>query len=106
MKMKINQKGFSLIEGVIVVVVLVAIAGAGYYVYHKDQKSVGNAPISSANTTHTAYLGYKSPSTATQVAPNITSASDLSNAYQVLNQTSVSANNVDSAQLQTQSSSF
>jgi len=105
--MKINQKGFSLVEGIIVVVVLVVIAGAGYYVYHKDQKSAGSVPITStASTSHPVYLGYKSPSTAVQVAPNITSPSDLVAAYQVLNQTSVSSNNVDSSQLKLQSSSF
>ena len=104
--MKKNQKGFSMIEGVIVVVVVVVIGALGYYVYQNNYKSKVSVPIKSAKSTSPAYLGYKSPTTTTQAPPTITSATSLNEAYSVLNQTSVSSNNVDSSQLSTQASNF
>jgi Tfp pilus assembly protein PilV len=105
--MKKNQTGFSAIEGLIVVVVVVAVGVLGYYVYQHNYKTkAGVVTVKASKTNNPAYLGYKSPTTSTQVPPTITSASSLTTAYNVLNQTSVSSNNVDSAQLSSQASNF
>ncbi len=105
--MKKNQKGFSVVEGLIVVVVVAVIGGLGYYIYQHNYKTkAGVDTIKASQATSPAYLGYKSPTTATQVPPTITNAASLSEAYNVVNQTSVSSNNVDSTQLNNQASNF
>lgn len=50
--MKLNQKGFSVVEGLIVVVVILAIAGAGLYVY-KNQKDEPKKDTSNSQTEKT-----------------------------------------------------
>lgn len=98
---KLSQSGFTAVELVLVVVIVAAIAGTGYFVWHENAKS---SPASTAvNTTASSY---QSPTTLTPPAPQITTASDLNAAMQALNQTNISANNSDSSQLSTQASGF
>ncbi len=105
--MKKNQTGFSAIEGLIVVGAVIVIGALGYYVYQHNYKTkAGVVTVKASKANSPAYLGYKSPTTTTQAPPTITSASSLTTAYNVLSQTSVSSNNVDSSQLSSQASNF
>lgn len=96
---RLSQSGFAVIELGIVVIILAAIAGAGYYVWnsHKAQP---------ATTTATSSSSYQSPSVTTPAAPQVNSASDLNSAMAALNQTSVSSSNTDSSQLNTEAGGF
>ena len=95
--MKKQQSGFAVVELVVALVIVVALAGVGYYVWH-------NHKVTPATTTSS--LNYQSPTTTTPVAPKINNASDLNGAMAALNQTSVTSSNTDSSQLSTQSSGF
>lgn len=99
---KQSQSGFAVVELVVVVVILAAIAGVGYYIWNSHKT---NTPAAS-NTSTTSSLGYQSPTTSTPTAPQVNSASDLNSAMSALNQTSVSSSNTDSSQLSTQASGF
>jgi flagellar basal body-associated protein FliL len=50
---KLSQKGFSAVEGLLVLIVVLAIAGVGYFVFHAQQKSSDtlNAATTTANQT-------------------------------------------------------
>lgn len=96
---KLSQTGFSVIEFALVLVVIVALGGIGYVVWHSHK------PSSQSGTTTTT-SSYVPPSTSTPAAPQVNSASDLNSAMQALNQTDVTAGNTDSSQLGTQASSF
>ncbi len=92
-----KQSGFASIELVLLVVIVAAIAGVGYYVVNNRNTGQTSASfISSTSTPNT--------SVATLPMPQINTTSDLSNALNVLNQTNVGANSIDSSQLTTQSS--
>ncbi len=95
---KQNQSGFTIVEGIVVVVVMVAFIGVGYYVWQKH-KITPTTPRSVSNS-------YQSPSVTTLTAPQVSNAADLNTAMQVLNQTSISSSNTDSSQLSTQVSGF
>ncbi len=95
--MRNSKSGFAAVEGVIIVVVVAAIAVTGYYVL-RNHTGTGSS--------NTASLNYQSPTINTPSAPQITAASDLNSAVQALNQTSISSSNVDSTQLSTQTSGF
>lgn len=95
-----QQSGFATVELVIVAVILAAVSVTGYYVWQNH-----NIPTQTASSTQPAATT-SSPSVATLPAPQITTASSLNSAMQVLNQTSVSSSNTDSTQLSTQSQSF
>ncbi len=97
MKIK-SQSGFSVVETLLLVVLVLAIAGIGYYVWHANKSSL--AP-STSNVVKQA--AYKSPPVTTASAPAITSKTGLTSAYQLLNQTSIYSNNTDSSQLSVQS---
>jgi prepilin-type N-terminal cleavage/methylation domain-containing protein len=65
---KFNQKGFTLIEGLLVVLVLTVIVGVGYYVFssmNKDDSSSNSAkttaapPVSSNDSSEAKYLTLK-----------------------------------------------
>lgn len=91
--MKKQQLGFTVVELVIVLVSVAAIASVGYYVWQHHQST-------------TTRLSYKSPTVATPVAPPINSSADLKNALQALNQTSVSSSKTDSSQLSSHAAGF
>lgn len=92
-----KQSGFAAIELVLVLVIVAAIGGIGYYATHKH---------SQANQQSVATSASQPAPVSTPVAPQITTASDLNTAMQALNQTQVGANNTDSSQLNTQVSGF
>lgn len=94
------QPGFAVIELVVSVVILAAIAGAGYYVWYGHNTS----PPTTVATTGSS--GYRSPTTSAPTAPEVNSASDLNSAMAALNQTSISSSNQDSSQLSTETSGF
>ena len=105
--MKKNKFGFATIEVIIAAVIVVAVAGVGYYVWHSKQAATTAAANKTATTTVSTPTGsYKSPTTKTPVAPQITNAASLNTAMNALNQTSISSSNVDSNQLSTQASAF
>ncbi len=52
--MKINQKGFSAVELVIILVILIAIGAAGWLVYQHNHKAKATSPISTPSTTRTS----------------------------------------------------
>ena len=97
---KPSQAGFAVVELVIVLVIVAAIAGVGYYVWHSHQAT----PNTTATTTGSS--SYQSPTTTVPPAPQVNTASDLKSAMTALNQTSVSSSNTDSSQLSTQTSGF
>lgn len=97
---KHSQSGFAVVESVVALLLVVAIVGVGYYVWHnhKNQPTVTTAATSTPN--------YQSPTTNVPTAPQINSPSDLNSAMQALNQTSVTSSNADSAQLSQQANGF
>jgi hypothetical protein len=68
--MKNNEQGFSVLEGLLVVVVLVVISGVGYSIYNRSHTvaSAGNAAMTSSSATGIA------PTTAQPIAPLGTTA--------------------------------
>jgi flagellar basal body-associated protein FliL len=100
---KRTQSGFATVELVLLVVILIAIAGVGYYVWYGNQKT---STTTATNTSSSTSSGYQSPSVATPTAPQVNNASDLNSAMSALNQTSVSSSNADSNQLTTEASGF
>ena len=94
-----SQSGFAVVELVVVVVILAAIAIVGYYVWHGHKTQ----PTSTATTNGSSY---QSPTTTVPVAPQVNNASDLNSAITALNQTSISSGNVDSSQLSAEASGF
>lgn len=98
---KLSQSGIAVVELAVVLVVLVALGGAGYYVWHSHKANNNNT-----TATTTSSSSYQSPSTSVPAAPQVNSASDLNSAMSALNQTNVTAGNTDSSQLSTQASAF
>ena len=92
-----KQSGFATVELVIVVLVLAAIVGAGYYVLHSKKASPAAAVSSQAS--------YVAPVT-TPTAPQITSAASLKADMNAINATSVSSNMTDSNSLSSQAQGF
>jgi flagellar basal body-associated protein FliL len=96
--MKKQQSGFAVVELIVVLVIVVAVAGVGYYVWHG--RKTNNPPITTASS------NYQSPPVTMPTAPQINNTSDLNSAMTALNQTSVSSSNTDSSQLTTQANGF
>lgn len=94
-----KQTGFALVELLVVVVLIGAIAGVGYFVWHEHNRK---SPVATTSTSST----YQSPSTSVPTAPQINNASDLNSAMQALNQTDITAGNTDSSQLDTEAAAF
>ncbi len=104
--MKKNKLGFATVEVIIAAVIVLAVAGVGYYVWHSKQVANTTPVNKTATTVSTPAGSYKSPTTKTPVAPQVTNAASLNTAMNALNQTSISSSNVDSNQLSTQASAF
>ena len=85
-----SQKGFSAVEGLIILVVVAAIGAAGYMVYNRMQNST---PAPTASQTE-------------QTAPAVNDAKDLDTANKTLDATDIDATAADSAELDTELSSF
>ncbi len=100
MKIK-SQAGFSVVEVLLLVVLVLGIGGVGYYVWHANKSALAPTPSDVIKQSP-----YKSPPVSTVSAPQVTKASDLNSAYQALNQTSINSNLTDSNQLTTQSNGF
>jgi len=49
MKLSINQKGFTVIEGLLVFVIVAIIGGTGYYVYHSNKQADKNLKNASSS---------------------------------------------------------
>lgn len=95
-----KQSGFAGLELLVVVVIIVAVAFVGYYVWHGH--NIQTTPVVPVATNSSV----ASSSTAVPSAPQITTASDLNKALQALNDTHVSSNTADSSQLATQAQGF
>jgi uncharacterized protein (UPF0333 family) len=94
-----KQSGFATVELVILAVVLIAIAGVGYYVVVNHNASSGQSTASFINAESSANTQVSTPT-----APQIKTTADLSSALSALDQTNVGANSADSTQLSTQAS--
>jgi hypothetical protein len=94
-----KQSGFATVELVVLAVVLVAIAGIGYYVIRNHGANSGQSTASFINAESSPNTGVTVPT-----APQINNTADLSSALNALNQTNIGANSTDSSQLSTQAS--
>ena len=97
-----RRTGFAVLELIVVIVLVIAILGVGYYVWHNRKSAVKTTHSSTVSTTSK----YQSPTTVTPLAPQVNNSADLNAAMQALNQTSISSSNIDSSQLSTQANGF
>lgn len=93
--MRKNQ-GFSLVEGIIIVIVVVVIGALGVVGYNAWKKN-GTTQQATTNTT--------SKTTTAQV-PDVKSTGDLDTVTKTLDNTNLSSATTDAQQLSTQSSGF
>jgi len=100
-----KQSGFTIIEILLVIILVVGVIGLGYYVWYRNQSS-STASTNGPTMIHTGTTSYQSPATATAQAPVVTDPDDLNSAYQALNQTDPTTNNTDNAQLSSQTDGF
>jgi flagellar basal body-associated protein FliL len=102
MKTSLNQKGFSVVEAVIVVVVLVLIAGAGYFIWDRNK-----ADKNDLNTSTSQEASESATATDVKAAPEIKTSSDLGEAEKVLDATDPEASSADdSSSLDSELSEF
>lgn len=94
-----NKVGFSVVEILIGVVVLVIVGGLGYVLYGR----LHTAPSATAATTKAAPA--QAMTSGVPVAPEIKTADDLTKAEQTLDQSDVSSSS-DASQFDTQTSGF
>jgi hypothetical protein len=87
---RVRQAGFSIVELLLVVVFVAAIAGVGYVIVKRN----------SDNKTNTATVKLKD--TTVPSAPAVTKTSDLTKAEQTLDNTNVDAGAGDATKLDTQ----
>jgi uncharacterized protein HemX len=96
-----KQAGFAIVEGFIIVVVVLGLAGGGYAVWHRQ-----HSKTTASTSTTASKAAYESPAVTTPSAPAVTNETGLNSALQTLNDTNVSAGSTDSSQLATQAASF
>lgn len=82
-----TQRGFAILETLIIVGVIAMVAAAGWYIYQRQQK---NDSASTASTSETIEV--------VPTAPAVTTAGDLDKATQTLDQTQLDTT-ADTAQL-------
>lgn len=98
MRIRKQQSGFAIIELVLIVVILVAIGFAGWWVYQKRNDTTAPSPTTTASNTQSPVA--KNVST----APTVNSTSDLDKELNTLDQNDPSTtNSADSSQLDSQS---
>ncbi len=90
-----KERGFSVIEGIIAVVVVAAIGVTGYFAYNRMQ-SASKTPSASD----------QAQKAVTPTAPSVSKSTDLDKASQALDQTNVDASTTDATELDTQLNSF
>lgn len=93
-----RQAGFTIIEGVIIAVVVIALAGVGYWVF--KQQSGGNKD-KDATTSQTSNEDIETPA-----VPELNNASDLENVEKALDDVNLDAGTSDDKALQAQSNAF
>jgi hypothetical protein len=95
---RIREAGFAVVELVIVLLILAALVGGGYWVYKQrsDDKDYKNT----TNTTQEA------DDTDTATAPQVNDTDDLQPAEKALDDTNLDASTEDGAELDSQTSSF
>jgi uncharacterized membrane protein len=96
-----NQTGFSIVETVLVVVIVGAIAGVGWYVYHADQKTSDtyNAATENSNNVSPTFKAKKAPAAGTSTTGTSKQAlqSELTSANTSNSQSSQAASSSNSA---------
>lgn len=95
MKSLLNQKGFSAVEGVIILAVVVLLGIGGYLVFNRQDSSKNQTASEQSSEAKDV------PS-----APEISSKSDLDEAETALDQADPSASNADASQLDSELSAF
>jgi Tfp pilus assembly major pilin PilA len=88
-KLKYNQKGFTAVEGLLIVLILVVIGAVGYMVYHNEHKTKivnatstsSNKPATSTKTT-TATTTKQTSSAPSSTCPSITNAAQVPSGWQ------------------------
>ncbi len=90
-----QQRGFSVVEAVIAVVVVAAIGVTGYWAYSRMQ-TASKTPSASEQTQKAT----------TPAAPTVSDSNDLDKASQALDQTNLDASTTDTTQLDTEVNSF
>ena len=91
-----NQRGFSAVEAVIIVFVVLALGIAGWFVFTRMQHKQSGAPTTTEQTTDAT----------TPATPTIQDASDLDSATKALDDTNVDATTDDSAALDAELNRF
>lgn len=86
-----QTNGFSVVEAIIAVLLVVTIAGAGFYVYNKNNSTDTKQAQNSVKT--------QTDSVDVPEAPSISAAADLNTAQQALDQTNLDASDSDLAEL-------
>lgn len=103
---QLNSRGFSALEGLLVIAVVVILGLVGYNVYNRQHKADDTATTASQPST-TSNGGSATASDVASGPSDIKSTSDLDKAAATLDQTDPGgSNNSDSSQLSSQASSF
>lgn len=85
-KISKNQKGFTLVETLLVILILVVIGGVSYIVYHNDHKTVTTVSTTVSKTSKSSPTTYTIPITPLGISITVpTALEDLT--YAVTNQT-------------------
>lgn len=90
-----KNRGFSTVEAVVIIVVLIALGGVGFWVFSRQSNDESKVPSLSQGESLDA-----------PVAPEINSASDLEAVEQTLDTMNLEAGNSDNAELDTQATNF
>lgn len=96
MRRSTKQLGFSTVEVAVIVVILLALGGVGYWIFARQ---------SAKNNANSASLS-QGESVDAPAAPDLNTASDLDTVDNALNELNLEAGNSDNAALDSQSSAF